>query len=397
MQAPIRALAAIRPREHPGLLLGTAYATAVLSVGPFLLPAVADRYDIGLGLASLSTAGLLAGFMAGSFGAGRLLQARGRVLGLAVMLSLLANGACVALPPYGVLVGLRAVVGVATGVITWFAWSQVFGDDHRMGEIAVIGPLVGLTTAPVAAGLADAFGPGGIYAALAATALVPLAVSRRSGRSAPELLTPVRQRAERHAATADARRVLACLGLLTLGGSAVFTYGAVIATENTGLTTQAIAAAFSANAVAAIPSARWTGRRGPSGLWLLGCAGAAVVVGTVRVDAVFVAAIAFWGFAFWMGVPGAYALLAARSRHPEERAGDAQAVMAAGRVVGPLAGGVLLDLDGPATLGVVGGAVMALGGAGLWALGRRPARSNRADEPVVGRPGTHGGGAEDPE
>ncbi len=81
----------------------------------------------------------------------------------------------------------------------------------------------------------------------------------------------------------------------------------------------------------------------------------------------------FWGFAFWMGVPGAFALLAERSRHPDERAGDAQSVMAAGRVVGPLVGGVLLDLSGPTLLGVLGGAVMGLGGVGLLRVGRRGA------------------------
>jgi predicted MFS family arabinose efflux permease len=370
LQAPVRALATIRPREHPGMLLGTAYDTAVLSVGPFLLPAVADDYDIGLGLASVSTAALLAGFVVGSFGAGRLLVARGRVLGIALIVALLANAACVPLPPYAVLVALRSLVGIAIGVMTWFAWSQVFGDQRRMSEIAVIGPLVALTTAPIAATLADAYGSAGIYTALAATAVVPLAFSRRSGQPGDRLRAPPSAGVGRPPVSPEARTVLGSLGLLTLGGSAVFTYGAVIAADTTTLSTQAVAAAFSLNAIAAVPSARWTGRRGRAGTWIIGCAAAAVVLGTVHVDAVFVAAIAFWGFAFWMGVPGAYALLAARSRHPEERAGDAQAVMAAGRVIGPLAGGVLLDASGPAALGILGGAVMALAGAGLLAAHR---------------------------
>ncbi len=372
MQAPVRALAAIRPREHPGLLLSTAYATAVLSVGPFLLPAVADDYDIGLGLASISTATLLAGFVAGSFGSGRLLHARGRVLGLALIACAVANAACIPLPPYAVLVALRFAVGVATGVMTWFAWSQVFGDGGRMSEIAVVGPLVGLTVAPVAAAVADHRGAAGVYAILAVTAVAPLAFSRGSGSPGEQLLARNRS-VERHGAAPDALKVLACLGLLTLGGSSVFTYGAVIGTDSAGLSTHAVALAFSANAVAAIPSARWTGARGPAGLWLLGCGAAAVAVGAVPVGTVFVAAITFWGFAFWMGVPGAFALLAERSRHPEERAGDAQSVMAAGRVIGPLVGGVLLDLSGPALLGLLGGAVMGLGGIGLLHVGRRSA------------------------
>ncbi len=372
MQAPVRALAAIRPREHPGLLLSTAYGTAVLSVGPFLLPAVADDYDIGLGLASISTAVLLAGFVGGSFGAGRLLHARGRVLGIALIVCAAANAACIPLPPYAVLIALRFVVGIATGVLTWFAWSQVFGDSGRMSEIAVVGPLVGLTIAPVAAGVADHTGAAGVYAVLALTAVVPLAFSRGSGSPGDHLLARNRS-VERHAAAPEARAVLVCLGLLTLGGSSVFTYGAIIGTDAAGLSTHAVALAFSANAVAAIPSARWTGPRGPAGIWLLGCAAAAAAMGVIGVGTVFVAAITFWGFAFWMGVPGAFALLAARSRHPDERAGDAQSVMAAGRVVGPLLGGVLLDVSGPVVLGMLGGFVMAVGGVGLLHVDRHGA------------------------
>lgn len=373
MQVPVSLLRAIRPQEHPGLLLGTAYATAVLSVGPFLLPAVADEYGIGLGLASLSTALLLGGFALGSFGAGRFLRARGRVLGLAVLAALVTNAASALLPPFVVLLGLRTLTGIAVGVITWYSWSQVFGVSGRMSEIAVVGPLVGLTTAPVAAALRDAFGPEGIYLALAATAAVPLLFSRRSGALDPEYFAPRAERRARHAPTAAARRILICLGLLTLGGSAVFTYGAVIAADRTTLSSQAIAWSFSANAVASVPSARWTGRRGRPGLWLLGCAAAAVALGVVGIGAVFVAAIAFWGFAFWMGVPGAYALLSSASLHPEERAGDAQAVMAIGRVVGPLVGGLVLDQSSAPVLGILGGTVMALAGLGLLTVGR-PAR-----------------------
>lgn len=377
MQVPAALLGAVRPREHPGLLLGTAYATAVLTVGPFLLPAVAVEYDIGLGLASLSTALLLGGFALGSFGAGRMLRTRGRVLGVAVMVALFANAASALLPPFAVLLALRTLAGVAIGVITWYSWSQVFGVAERMSEIAVVGPLVGLTTAPVAAALRDAYGPEGIYVALAVTALAPLVFSRRSGALEPELFSTRTERASRHAPTPEARRILICLGLLTLGGSAVFTYGAVIAAEETSLSSQAIAWSFSINAVASIPSARWRGGRGRAGLWLLGCAGAAVALGAVGVGAVFVGAIAFWGFAFWMGVPGAYSLLSAASLHPEERAGDAQAIMAVGRVVGPLLGGLVLDQASAPVLGFLGGGIMALGGIGLLGLDSRVSRDER--------------------
>ena len=65
------------------------------------------------------------------------------------------------------------------------------------------------------------------------------------------------------------RVILVALGLLTLGGSSVFVYAAAIGEELDGLTPLTVSLLFSANALAAIPSARWTGRRGPAGLWFL--------------------------------------------------------------------------------------------------------------------------------
>jgi DHA1 family inner membrane transport protein len=71
-----------------------------------------------------------------------------------------------------------------------------------------------------------------------------------------------------------------------------------------------------------------------------------------------------WGFVFFMGIPAAFTLLAERSNFPEERAGDAQAVMAAGRVFGPLLGGALYASGSTGTLGVVSATIIAFG-AGL--------------------------------
>ncbi|MFP5321554.1 MAG: MFS transporter [Acidimicrobiia bacterium] len=383
LSAPVRMLAAVRPSEHPGLLLSTAYGTAVLSVAPFLLPALADEYGIGLGLASFATSAQLLGFVAGSFGAGRYLLPRGRILFLALLASFVAHALSALLPPFAVLVALRVASGVALGVITWFSWSLVFGDERRMSEIAVVGPVVGITTAPIAAALVERWGAPGIFTALAVTAAVPAAFTRHSGHLRSEMLAPrtPRTKKTRHLATPDATRILVVLGLMTLGGSSVFTYGTVIAQDQTSLSLSAISFAYSANAVAAIPSARWTGRRGIGGLWIASCGVCAVVMGAVPLGIAFIAAITFWGFAFWMGVPAAYSLLAARSRFPEERAGDAQAVMAAGRVLGPLAGGALLDAATPTVLGLVGGTVTVAAGLGLASIERR---SVVADE-VAGR------------
>ena len=82
----------------------------------------------------------------------------------------------------------------------------------------------------------------------------------------------------------------------------------------------------------------------------------------------FFLGMAWWGFSFWMGVPGVLQMLADRSNEPGERAGDAQGYMAIGRTIGPAVGGVFADaaafipLAAVAAIGVTasGGVVMAV-------------------------------------
>jgi DHA1 family inner membrane transport protein len=101
--------------------------------------------------------------------------------------------------------------------------------------------------------------------------------------------------------------------------------------------------------------------RRTGGLWLTGSALSALVIGLVSSKLVFFAAMAVWGFSFWIGVPAVFRLLAERSLTPAERVGDAQALMAFGRVVGPLIGGTAVGSGSFARLSVVG--AVGLGGA----------------------------------
>jgi DHA1 family inner membrane transport protein len=174
----------------------------------------------------------------------------------------------------------------------------------------------------------------------------------------------------RHAATRAARAILVALCLLTLGGSAVFVYAAAIGQELDGLSTLTVSLLFSANALAGIPSARWTGRRGPAGIWFLMTAACALTIAVSRSGVLFGMAMVGWGFVFFMGVPAAFTLLAARSNFPEERAGDAQAVMALGRVFGPMLGGALYAAGSTTTLGVAAAGVMSIGAALLLYVDR---------------------------
>jgi DHA1 family inner membrane transport protein len=97
----------------------------------------------------------------------------------------------------------------------------------------------------------------------------------------------------------------------------------------------------------------------------------ALVIAVARSGPLFSIAIVGWGFVFFMGVPAAFTLLASRSNFPEERAGDAQAVMALGRVFGPLLGGALYATGSTGTLGLVAAAVMMVGSALLLYVDRQ--------------------------
>ncbi len=86
----------------------------------------------------------------------------------------------------------------------------------------------------------------------------------------------------------------------------------------------------------------------------------------------------FIGFAIAMF--GIFLLLAERSAHPADRAGDAQASMAAGRALGPLLGGAVVSGWSFAELGLVGAAIIA----SHDLLRREPGggRKDAADHPV---------------
>ena len=64
--------------------------------------------------------------------------------------------------------------GVAIAVLAWLGWQEVFGDDDRMGDVAVVGPIIGIAGAPLASALAEAAGTAAVYGTLAVVGLIPL-------------------------------------------------------------------------------------------------------------------------------------------------------------------------------------------------------------------------------
>ncbi len=359
LQAPVRLLFALKPKIPAGVLAATAVSTVVFAATPFLVKGVAVDQNVNVSTVAVISTAQLAGFMLTSWGAGRLLRPRRRVMVIALLLGLLANAASALTPWFSLLVGIRFVSGVSLGLISWIAWSEVFGNDEKVGDVAVIGPIVGTISAPLIATVIDVSGTDLLFLVLAGLHLLPLAFVRET-----HLEAAARPHRERHRPTRAATAILICLGLTTLGGSAVFVFAAVIGQDDVGLSALAVSFAFSANALAGAPSARYRGARPLPGVWMTLTGVCALLIATVHQPLVFWLALPTWGFAFWMGIPGVYSLLAERSHYPEERAGDAQAIMAAGRVIGPLLGGALYAWSAPA-LGIVGGGVMALSGLGM--------------------------------
>jgi DHA1 family inner membrane transport protein len=359
VQAPVRLLLAARVSVSPALLVGIASSTAVFAATPFLLPAVADEYDVGVGAAGWISTTQLAGFVVASWVGGRFLKPVRRVFVVGALFGVVANLASALAPTFGVLVSARFLSGVSLGLAAWIAWQAAFGDEDKVSDVAVVGPLVGIVVSPLIASVIEWVGLDWLFVILAVVAGLPLLFARRV--AAVDRLRPHRTR---HAATRAARAILVALMLITLGGSSVFVYGATIARDLDGMTPLAVSLVYSANAAASIPAARWTGRRGTAGVWFSVTALCALTIGAVRSGIAFSVALVTWGFVFFMGVPAAFALLAARSRFPQERAGDAQAVMALGRVFGPMLGGALISAGSAGTLGGVAAGVM-LAGAGL--------------------------------
>ncbi len=352
LQPPLKLVQTLRPNIPAGILLATAVSTIVFTATPFLIPVIADDRNVSVGSVGIISTAQLGGFVLASWLVPRWFNPRRRMMATAIAIGFVSNLLSAFSPWFSMLVGMRFVSGISLGLISWIAWTEVFGDNERVGDVAVIGPIVGTVASPALAMFLDAAGPDWLYIALGISHLAP-ALYIRSMR----LESSRRERQPRHWPIRSAAAILACLFLLTFGGSAAFVFAGAIGTELVGLSPLVMSLIFAANALAGVPSARFRGFRRLPGVWMGVTGVCALLVGAVHVVPVYVIAMPLWGFAFWMGIPGAFSLLAERSAYPEERAGDAQSIMALGRVFGPLIGGILYEVD-PALLGLVAGGVM---------------------------------------
>jgi len=379
MLVPVRLLLAFKPSVAPPLLVAIASSTVVFSATPFLLPAIAADRGVSLGIVGWVSTGQLGGFVVASFLAGRLLRPERNVFIIGAILGVLANLSSAVAPNLALLTIARGASGLSLGLAAWFGWQAAFGDNQRTGDVAVIGPLVGVIAAPTISLLIQTAGVDWLFVVLAGVSSLPLLFAHRVERS----VAPAK-RADRHGATRAARLILLALGLITMGGSTVFVYAAAIGTGLNGLSAGTVSLLFSGNAIASIPSAKWKGPRGSAGFWFFGTAVCSVLIASVRNDLVFAIGLVGWGFIFFMGLPAAFGLLASRSAYPEERAGDAQAIMALGRVFGPLIGGVLLANGSSTSLGIVAAGTIASAALMLLYADRRNLPLRRSPTPSPG-------------
>lgn len=360
MFAPIRSIAAYRPHSAPGVLAALATTTAIFAATPFLIPAVATQFGIGLGLAGLISTAQVGGFALASYVGGRRLTPGRKVLVMAELLTALANLVGAYAGGLGALICLRGLAGAGMGIVTWLGWAQGSRLEHGFAEVAAVGPVVAIIASPIHALLIDRGGFSLVYLALAGITLVSVFVPAHFERQSPV--------GREVSGSRSNRLLLAALLLLTFTGSALFVFTAA-AGARTGMSAVAVSLAFSLNALGGLVAVRQTSHH--PGRWLLVTSLAAFITGGIGRPSTFLVGMALWGYAFWMAIPGVMRMLAARSLRADERMGDAQSLMALGRMLGPAAGGAILGPGRFTLLSVWSAGLMSISAGTVKAVERR--------------------------
>lgn len=353
MQVPSRILYGGRQGAPLALIASTAAVTMMFAATPFLITPLSEHYGISEGFAGSISVAQVGAFAAVNFIFPRVLRPSGKLLRTAAIALVILNLLSVFVGFYAVLLFVRVLAGAAAGTMTWLTWSNAMRRRSSMSSIAATGPMTALIAAPLMAALSG-WGDQAIYAVLA-IATVPAAV----------LWAPIsgRKRARGVISGSRSNRILlAGLFALTFFGSALFINQTIVARDIHGLTAFASSIAFSMNAAGAIAGARLSTRNRYPG-WFLASIGPAAFLTVVGPSWMFYVGMTWWGFSFWMGVPGVLQMLVDRSLEPSERAGDGQGVMALGRAVGPALGGAFVDAGALVALAVTSATGIAVAGA----------------------------------
>ncbi|MDH3752391.1 MAG: MFS transporter [Acidimicrobiia bacterium] len=332
MFAPTRLFYAIRNNADAGLLYAAAAVTVLFAATPFVIPAVADEFDVTVGRAGYLSSAQVGGFALAAFVAGRRFRADRRILVGASLAGVVFNLSSMLAPTFAVLVGLRVLTGISGGLLVWLAWADAMRDSSALRKVAAVGPLTALVAAPLLSWIADVGGADAVFGVIAISfvpsALLPATFS--GSRKIRKRLSPSRSNVV----------LIIALGINTMAGSALFVFGAVIG-ESLGIDPVLVSVSYSLNALAGFIAARRSAANMMNGTWILGmalCAAGVAFGGPV----LFVLGMTFWGFCFWMSTPPILHAIAAWSLAPDERVGDAQSAMAIGRAAGPAIGAMLV-------------------------------------------------------
>lgn len=351
-------------------MAGAALVACVFASTPFLLPDVSERLEVPLGATGLLSTAQVASFALASFFAGRFFRPRKRLHYGGLILISVACAASAIATDFGLLVATRVLAGVGMGTLTWIAWADATRFSRGIGEVAAVAPITAAIASPGLGWLTERGGYPWVFAGIAAFGVIALVFQVDFG-DLPKIGRNV-------SSSRSNRLLLTSLSLLTLGGSAVFVFSGAIGTGLVGLSPVNVSWALSLNAIAGVAGTRVKARSGKAGVWLLGAVCAALSLGTVGTPVVYILAITVWGFSYWVFVPAAFKLLAEKSLTPAERVGDAQALMAAGRVFGPIVGGIAIAGANYQRLSLTGGIIMFA--AAALAIGVELARRRQAGE-----------------
>lgn len=358
MNVPSRILYGGRSGAPVALVAATAAATLMFSATPFLIEPIAERYGVSEGVVGAISIAQVGAFAAANFLLPRFVRPSGRILRWAAVALVLLN-ALSALPSvYGLLVGLRLAAGAAAGTMTWLAWANAMQRVRSMGAIAATGPVTALMAAPAMAFL-SIHGDRAVYVALA-IASVPSAV----------FLAPITGRRRSRGVVSGSRSnriLLGSLFFVTFFGSALFINQSIVAGQLHGLSPIAASIGFSLNALGGLVGARLSSRHRYPG-WFFMSIGVASLLSVIGPVPLFYLGMLWWGFGFWMGVPGVLQMLVDRSLEPSERAGDGQGVLALGRAGGPALGGAFVDTGALVGLAITSSIGTVLAGASVVAV-----------------------------
>lgn len=376
MQGPTRIAYGGRVDAPTAVIAATAAVALMFAATPFLIAPIADRYDVSEGAVGLISVAQVGAFALANFVLPRLLRPTGIILRIAAVALVGLNLLSIVPTAFGALVAIRLLAGFAAGSMTWLAWTDAMQRRKSMSAVAAAGPVVVLIGAPILSAVATV-GDRALYLLLA-LATVPAVLS----------IAPIvgeRRRAGTVSKSRSNRVLMLAMWLLTFSGSALFINQALVARDIHGLAPLAASIAFSLNATGGLIGARLSTRHRHPGWWLAS-AGVAAWVTVNGPVALFFIGMAWWGFAFWMGVPGVMEMISARSLERSERAGDTQGLMAVGRAFGPAMAGAFVDAGALVALSWVSGVGLATAGATVIGVKEGRERLPPSDPRTVRRP-----------